>query len=55
MLSRVNILTATGLLTLAGCGNADTGDEGTPLRTLSSVVILAFVIWLLVHAARKRS
>lgn len=53
MLSR-NVLMAMVLFSLAACGNDDNGDGDSLFTGLSSVVILGFVIWLFVHAARKR-
>lgn len=55
MLSRANILAAPLLLILAACGNDDQGNEGTLFGAFISVVLLAFVVWLVVHAARKRA
>ena len=55
MLSRANILAATLLLTLGACGNDGEGNDGTLLGGFVSVVLLAFVVWLVVHAARKRA
>ena len=53
MLTRVNPLYAT-LLLLAACGEGVAGGEDTMVTGFSSGVILAFVIWVFVRAARKR-
>ncbi len=55
MLGKANILAVPLLLLLAACGNADKNNEGTLFGAFISVVLLAFVVWLLVHAARKRA
>lgn len=55
MVTRTTILAATLLLILAACGNDGKGNEGTLFGAFISVVLLAFVVWLVVHAARKRA
>jgi hypothetical protein len=55
MLGKANILAVPLLLLLAAFGNDDKGNEGTLFGAFISVVLLAFVVWLLVHAARKRA
>lgn len=54
MLTRVNPLYATLLLLLTACGEGVAGGEDTLFTALSSGVILAFVLWVFVRAARKR-
>lgn len=54
MLSRVNILMAMVLLSLAACGTDDNADGDTLFTGLSSVVLLGLAIWLFVRAVRKR-